>query len=1722
MSVGVISSKPYQQMSIMRDAINEASDASLKLSRGDRFTKSGEGIAELGAARNLDLNAKHLEVAISNNRRAINIIQVSNSIVSQASELAVRASKLAQFASGSQTSDADRIGYQQEFKSILSQMENIGNFEYNGIKLLDGSRSDTAKITSNTGNKVASYDFSSVNDFISTGAAIKSAIIESGTSFDIVESVGSDYTKATIDMSEMLSADATMQIGDIKVEMIAAGAVTNSTDKILQVNVGADRASTYSNIINALQTSDIELLNHFVYKAEAATGVVDNSSAFATTIGGATAGFTNGEDSMLVITATTAGSQYNDLEISTTNADGNKNLAAFNSGHNANDESLSYVLKFDVSNTTGNVKVGESFKIEFDDSISREYVFVETDADIAALANKQTAVRIGSNYAESLQNFVDTVNSAFGDNYTTATMVNDGIGNATVTLNAAFNSESDSAYKLDVSKYRFINNTTIGATATRSAEFKSGIEAAPAGAFARTMTGYANAQGTGMKVVGMALGSGEAGSAFIHFENTKNVADLDTKTIVLKTGDAITDTTPFTQLSIEFSNTTDVADSTIDLTTADKPTITMGTQDIVDNKDLLKKLANILNSYGNNGHLAFMADDEKITMLDSTVTTTSAVSGATVAGIAGVLWGINGDQNSSSAGSAVASGAGKVSEAKTAIYEDKTEATQLKLAADITVAGSSTAIASGDGVRLYFNNDTDYYSVDIDFADVGSTLTINDSGLVAAGFDNAKTIDLTKLKAYVANNTDKVGGNNVNFNLDTIDFSDIHFKFGAIGYADYSGTKKFDNTATSVAKMATLDGDLSNSTSIGGTYLELSVMTNVLADDQQNVIDGSGSATTVDVNGKLMGNTATVTIDFTEAAKKHAAGGYVFDLDIVSINGIDLDLTSEIATDGTGNIGASAVANTFDEKMAALKNQLNNNGSVVDNAKNFTWKEVESNKFEIVVHGVNVTGDNTSDLDNIIPVKFQSATTALADDVIAKVTKVEASNVYNLVELLSDENALSGTGIINHSTEKRFSEKLEGNFVNADVVLTAAGTDTANSAKITLTLDNGIKYQSGDIYLSGNGGDKGKGSKIIGGSTIDFHRVGANANEIGIAMTIQAGGVDFGAAASNIAEMQENATKLNAEFVNSLNDGKVGVGIKAPTKLSDDLGIKSLEQFVVNGAYDNKAHLSGAIEFKSNVGETRAQGVLDIKQLNTGDIIVINDKKITIGTDVSLTSSSARDALLKYLVESNDAKLNTATYSGAESSKIIITAKNKGVAGNAITIGSDSLATAPAGGTASQITVNGMNQDNANTGLRTLGDDVSQKYVVAGKDYEANNSLSADMIGGIKILRGTFNGGDGRVENGAHLGNSVTLEMQIGDQILTADVKLSGGTVMNGSLSGQGYNSLGDTINTGTKVEFSNADKSVALTVTIGEDLKFGASTVSDNQAILNTYINEMFEGTKDISVYQSRNVASFDTAKTIGTALHGLRAEDVSYLSDQYDDSGSVGTIGKFTYDSITATLSVDINNQAHSIVLSDDYATGGYSKFFDSASQKIIGGKDSVLTLKNDNGAVLSIDLSNLANGIDLSSTLAIDMFLKTMNDAFGADSAGGIKYQLGGSSSNTAYLPNLTMEKLFGNDWRSIDVSTVSNAENAYKSLINTVQIINSSQTQVGSDLAAMTKALDNNLSSFESISEAYNDLVKMSFYESSAGYASAEMSAKAAASALQKVNQLASRLFDALNQ
>src|SRR5579875_3530975 len=141
MSLGVLNniSAIYAENNLNQTQAN-LQNVLTQLSSGSRINSGADDAAGLSLANGLTANSTALTQSATNASEGVGLLQVADGALSQVTNLLNRAVTLATEASNGTLNSTQDAAANQEYQSILSEINNIGsNTEYNGINVFSNA-----------------------------------------------------------------------------------------------------------------------------------------------------------------------------------------------------------------------------------------------------------------------------------------------------------------------------------------------------------------------------------------------------------------------------------------------------------------------------------------------------------------------------------------------------------------------------------------------------------------------------------------------------------------------------------------------------------------------------------------------------------------------------------------------------------------------------------------------------------------------------------------------------------------------------------------------------------------------------------------------------------------------------------------------------------------------------------------------------------------------------------------------------------------------------------------------------------------------------------------------------------------------------------------------------------------------------------------------------------------------------------------------------------------------------------------------------------------------------------------------------------------------------------------------------------------------------------------------------------------------------------------------
>ena len=255
-----------------------------QLSSGSRINSGADDAAGLSLVNGLQANSTALIQSATNATEGVGLLHVADGALSQVTNLLNRAITLATEASNGTLNSSQASAANQEYQSILSEINNIGSTTtYNQQQVF-------------AGNTVAIY----TGDSSTTGSSVDNLYIRTLSSANVGDTAGAitysngannvfiDLSKGGTNAAVTDSLGGTSTTINVSYLTKGAGGSTITATAPITVGTGTVYANTTQGLISAINNSGLGLNATFATAAQAGTTAVNTAKAGNATGGGAT------------------------------------------------------------------------------------------------------------------------------------------------------------------------------------------------------------------------------------------------------------------------------------------------------------------------------------------------------------------------------------------------------------------------------------------------------------------------------------------------------------------------------------------------------------------------------------------------------------------------------------------------------------------------------------------------------------------------------------------------------------------------------------------------------------------------------------------------------------------------------------------------------------------------------------------------------------------------------------------------------------------------------------------------------------------------------------------------------------------------------------------------------------------------------------------------------------------------------------------------------------------------------------------------------------------------------------------------------------------------------------------------------------------------------------------------------------------------------------------
>ena len=192
-----------------------------RLSTGLRISTAADDAAGLAISERLRSQVRSLEQGKRNANDGISLVQTAEGALNEVSSILVRLRELSIQSSNGSVSDQDKATLDEEFQSLVSEVNRIGrSTEFNGVKLLDGSSSSvTFQVGFGTTQGIDTLSVS-LSAALSTSLSLNSLDIGSSgsTTTAMQNRLGSTINNLAIQTENLSAAESRIRDVDVAYE----------------------------------------------------------------------------------------------------------------------------------------------------------------------------------------------------------------------------------------------------------------------------------------------------------------------------------------------------------------------------------------------------------------------------------------------------------------------------------------------------------------------------------------------------------------------------------------------------------------------------------------------------------------------------------------------------------------------------------------------------------------------------------------------------------------------------------------------------------------------------------------------------------------------------------------------------------------------------------------------------------------------------------------------------------------------------------------------------------------------------------------------------------------------------------------------------------------------------------------------------------------------------------------------------------------------------------------------------------------------------------------------------------------------------------------------------------------------------------------------------------------------------------------------------------------
>lgn len=253
--VGIISNNAaLSAQANLKKASDQSGLSIARLSSGNRIIRASDDVAGLAVGTVLRTNVSTLKTALTSTSQGSSLLQIADGGLQNIGEILQRQKALAVQANSGSLSDHERAFLNEEFQNLILEIDRLtDSTNFNGIKLLNGSVSGAAGVTTALDSLTTLYTIDNVNDYTVTGAVDSSSALAPASTVGVTQDIGETQAFGTFRITTAFANNDQLTINGQTYTFVNTALGAEAADEI-SVNGAATALLQIDRIVDKLNS----------------------------------------------------------------------------------------------------------------------------------------------------------------------------------------------------------------------------------------------------------------------------------------------------------------------------------------------------------------------------------------------------------------------------------------------------------------------------------------------------------------------------------------------------------------------------------------------------------------------------------------------------------------------------------------------------------------------------------------------------------------------------------------------------------------------------------------------------------------------------------------------------------------------------------------------------------------------------------------------------------------------------------------------------------------------------------------------------------------------------------------------------------------------------------------------------------------------------------------------------------------------------------------------------------------------------------------------------------------------------------------------------------------------------------------------------------------------------------------------------------------------------